>query len=1019
MGQGTSGASILGKVEDAHDRRIAGATVTLRDTSTGFARRTTSSENGNFFFENLAVGGPYEIKVIALGFSPVVTDGTLLHIGERAVVRIRMSETRAQSLRDVRVEGTSDLRNGGAGGPAYLIPAAAIRNLPLLNRDFTGLFGIAAQATGPSSLNVSGQHAKFNAIQVDGGSANDIFGINVTPGAVAGARVISLEALQEIQIAVAPFDVRQGGFSGGLINAVTRSGTNKYQGSTFISVTRPDLVGPDTASHVSDKFTSRQYGGTFGGPIIRNRLHFFTAIDLQSAQKPFVGQATSNPSIGIKDSTARRVQNIIRTNYGFDPGGPEAPDLHQPTANVFIKLSGQPSRRHSLELSQSWVDARTEELNRIVGSREAWQLSASGTTRFAHNRVTRFRATSVMGGLTNELMLSSTSLSYRSQSTNRTPIFLVQADVLNSFVAAGSSRGAQDTRTDQKIVEFTDNLTWNRDNHVLTFGTQNQLLHFRDNFFLGSWGTWTFGSVDSLARGVPSQYEVALPVRSGGPFADYRVTIISGYAQDRWNPTQRLSLTAGLRTDIPYSNAPVINPALAANARLGNIDTSRFPSGNGLVSARLGFTFDLGSSGSAQLRGGIGSFTGRPPFAWLSGAFVNTGLEQSLLICRSREGIPAATADITSLPTQCLQSQPSAGAVPTINSVDPNFRFQQSVKHVLGFDRRFAGGMKSSIDIILTRTRNSLLVDDINLQAPSVNSEGRAMYGSLGSTGISSPKRIDAAFGPVFLFHNRTAEKSISISGTLNKAWTSGAHVDVGYNWSRTQDVMSVVANNAILLFQRSPIDGTIADRRLGISNRDIPHNLVASSTIPLRWGFAISPYLRARSGTPFAYVVTGDANGDGTTPNDLVYVPRDQSDITLADPSTYAALDNFIASEPCLRSQKGRILSRNSCRNPAVFNLDMRVAKSFQARRINNVELIADIFNLPNLLSGKWGLIRETSPGESKSGLLTVSGWDAATNRARYSIAKLNGKPLLPGREGVVIDASRWRIQIGGRYSF
>ena len=197
-----------------------------------------------------------------------------------------------------------------------------------------------------------------------------------------------------------------------------------------------------------------------------------------------------------------------------------------------------------------------------------------------------------------------------------------------------------------------------------------------------------------------------------------------------------------------------------------------------------------------MLRGGVGGFAGRPPFAWLTGAYVNTGQEQTFLTCTTAQGVPAPTTDITHLPTRCTGSQP-APPLPTINYVVPDFRFQQAIKYVLGMDHDFGGGLTTSLDVIHTRTRNSLVVGDVNLVERGVNAEGRMMYGASNTASIHSTRLDSTSFGPVFRYENRTADRSTAVTATLEKRWSSGGELDVGYNWSRTEDVMSLSGNTA------------------------------------------------------------------------------------------------------------------------------------------------------------------------------------------------------------------------------
>jgi hypothetical protein len=554
---------------------------------------------------------------------------------------------------------------------------------------------------------------------------------------------------------------------------------------------------------------------------------------------------------------------------------------------------------------------------------------------------------------------------------------------------------------------------------LLTLGTENQIVHVRDNFFLGSWGVWTFGSVDALALGQPSRYEVALPLRPGGPLADYTARLLSGYVQDRWMATDQLTLTAGLRFDQPLFGAPERNPALASDAALGNIDTGDFPSGNTLVSPRLGFSFRPGDQSSTMLRGGIGAFAARPPLAWLTGAYSNTGLEQTLLVCNPADGVPSPTSDISQLPTRCATAQPNSSAVPSITYFERNFRFPQAIKFVAGIDHDFGAGLFGSIDFIHTRTRNHLIVDDVNLLETGSDAEGRVMYGTITATGASRPTRKDSTnFGRVFRFENRTADRSSAVTAVARKIWGPGRQFEVGYNWSRTSDVMSLAGFNGLLMFQNNPIDGSVANRRLGRSARDVPHNLIATAILPAGFGATASFFFRVRSGTPYAPVVTGDANADGTPSNDLAYIPRDSLDISLRNPAAYGDLDRFIQSEPCLREQRGRIVHRNSCRNPSVRNLDGRISREWVVRGGRGVELSADFFNMGNMVNRRWGLVRETS-GREELGLLAITGWDAAANRPSYTVPTLSGQPALPSRNAIVTDASRWRTQVEARYNF
>ena len=1022
--QGVAGAALQGTVTTASGAPLPDARVSLVDSSTGRRWNTMSSGHGSFSFESVPAGGPYTLEARALGFTPGATPGIVLHLGDRLTRRVVLAEA-VQNLASILVR-ESVSRDAGAGGPVHDVPGEAVRSLPLLKRDFVGLLVMAPQATGSPSISINGQSPRLNAIQVDGGSASDYLGLNVTPGASVGARALSLEALQELRILIAPFDVRQGGFSGGLINAVTRSGTNQFRGATFMSIGRNELVGADTAGKASNPFTTLQYGFSAGGPIIRDRLHYFVVADLQSQQTPAVGLSVSDSAVGASDSIASRITRVLRDRYNVDPGSAEVPVLQQPNGTLFMKLSWQPASAHLIELTNNFTDARSDALLRgpSTPSRDGWQLSHSGSQTHVRNVTTRVKATSTFGAVSNELITSMATANSDFTSTTRTPLFLIGNTAGQYALAAGSTKNAQDISTNQRIIELTDNLTWSRGDHVFTIGGQSQFLRMFDNFFLGKWGTWTFASAAALEQGVAQRYDIAFPLpgRPEGPLVDYAPHQLAGYAQDRWNVTPNLTLTAGMRADAPFFGGPPANPALLENAALGRIDTHRLPSGNGVISPRLGFAYDMGHDRAWLLRGGIGGFAGHAPYLYVNGAYANTGQEQASLTCKDAAA-PPPTADINHLPTRCVNSPGAKPPKPSVTLFDPDFRFQQAVKFDLGMEHDVGNGVTASVDVIHTRTRNTPFMQDVNLAEMGTNAEGRVMYGRITNKNSGfevNPARLDdAAFGPVYRFENRSEDRSSSLTLELQKHWPSGL-LQVGYNWSRSYDVMSMAGNVGPNIMAVNPIDGTMSSRNLRRSARDIPHNLVVTALAPLAFGVSASAFFRARSGTPYSYVysapvgnvIAGDANADGFN-NDLVYVPRDSQDVTLSDPATYGALDAFIAGESCLNEQRGRIMARNSCRNPAVFVLDTRFAKRLGVMSAHGAEIGVDVFNLPNLLRSNWGITRETAAAEG-IGVLSVAGWDEVAGRPRYSVLK-----TLPARSRAVPDVSRWRMQLSARLDF
>jgi hypothetical protein len=398
---------------------------------------------------------------------------------------------------------------------------------------------------------------------------------------------------------------------------------------------------------------------------------------------------------------------------------------------------------------------------------------------------------------------------------------------------------------------------------------------------------------------------------------------------------------------------------------------------------------------------------------WPTNAFANTGEDQRLIVCTRAEGVPAPVADITKLPDACTGGATRNQGRPAVAYFDRDFRFQQAVKYALGVDRSLTGGWNISADASYTVTRDHVTLRDRNLVNRGTSSEGRTMYGSITTAGEPRPTRVDSAsFGPVYEFANATRDWSEAVTLLVRRDWQAGGMIQAGYTWSRTRDAMSMLGFSGNVIFRNNTVDGSLERRRMSRSNRDIPHNLTAAAVVPARWGLTGSLFLRARSGAPYGFTVNGDANADGAPRNDLAYIPAAPGDIDLGDPGSYAALDSLIERVPCLRSQRGMIMRRNSCRNPAVATLDGRLTKKLGLRGARRIELSADVFNLPNLINRDWGIVRETTPREDMP-LVVLIGWNPATNRPRYAV------PQLPRVDQEVSDASRWRAQLGARYEF
>ena len=1066
--QGVTSAAVVGRVTDDANSAVPSATLTLANPSTGARYGARSAEGGRFFFENVQVGGPYSLQVRAFGFEAGGVPDIWLRLGQRLVQDVALKRA-AVEVAGVTVTGEANsLVSASRTGAQTFVSDSIIRRLPTLSRNFTDFIVTVPQVVtaGVPGATLGGQNNRFNNIQIDGGVNNDVFGLAAsgTPGGQANAHPISIEAVREYQVLLAPFDIRQGSFAGGLINAVTKSGTNAFHGSAFGFNQNETFVGKDTAHVKASDFTQSQYGATLSGPIIRDRLHFFASVDVQHREAPFVGQQIgSDPTggndsigVGITQRTADTVATILRNVYGFDPGTWGAPTQGNPDRNVFGKLTGQLGTNSQLEVSYNFVAANQDVLIRnstATGFRDGYQLSNSGYNFRTKTHTGRGKWTTTIGNYSNELLVGYQRIRDKRFLPNTVPLIFVAGDRGGTSVAAGADRFSQANSLDQDIYEVTDNLTFARGSHLITLGTHNEFFHFFNVFFPASIGVWSFANPGALLAGNASRFERALALRPEGPNADFHVRQFGFYVQDRVTPRRGLSVTAGLRVDVPAMDKPSSNPTLPSSVLA--VNTGDFPSGNALWSPRLGFNYDLRGDRSTVLRGGVGIFSGRPPYVWISNAFGNTGLEQATLICDGAftgtggttlgDTVPAFRIDPSNQPQSCGSEGPgSVGAAATAPSIvyfDSDFKFPQNLKIAIGADHQLPWGMVGTFDFLYTKSINQFYITDVNLQGPIAawsGEAGRPLYGTIsagtGTAGsaTATPARLTptsgaGGFRDVLRHENRSDDRSFSVTGQLQKRFSDGVEFGVGYTYSHTEDLFSLTSSIASSNYRFTTLDGTIASRNLRTSVFDIPHKITASGTMDVRWGVQLSLIYVGQSGSPYSYVVSNDVNADGFPGNDQVYVPRNRADISLdgngsgsaqggigsvaQQDSAYAVLDARINSEDCLREHRGTLLPRNSCRNPWMNFVNARLAKLFQTVRGQSIEVAADLFNVLNVLNGDWGLIRQTS-GFEEANLLTRTGFDSVNQRGIYALS-------VPPREQVQTNSSRWRLQLGVKYTF
>ncbi|HEV8357846.1 MAG TPA: TonB-dependent receptor [Gemmatimonadales bacterium] len=843
--QGVAGAALRGTVTGLDSTPLAQAQVEVTNLSNGARWLAVTGAGGHFFVENLTVGGPYRLVAESIGFLPDTTGGILLGLGQRLVLTFRLRPVAAQ-LPTIVVQAGEDPRiNPGRTGPADAISGDLLNRLPARQRDFTILALVSPQVTlSPTGgLSFGGQLDRLNGLQIDGATNNDLFGgQNLAPnpgstGSLTNARSLPPEAVAELQVLSAPYDVRFGNFAGGLINTVTRSGTNRFEGSAFGYFQNRGLSGADLQGSKGPARVENEAGFTVGGPLLRNRLAFFAAGSVQRRVQAEPGVVIGTDATGGADSAGIgltyasyiRFRDILKNTYGVDAGGIELPDIHNPAENLFGKITTQLGVNSRLELSHNYVHASANG-NAPHVPYGGYRLSSADVIERSTTQATRLTWNAGWKGrLSNELTLG--RLQEKDMCEPNALFARIVASADQGAFIAGSQAACAGAFQIQRILEVTNNLTWSVGPHQITLGTHDEFIHLPgvrrfDNFQEVS--NWTFSSLDSLEQGLARTFTRTMrsPERAGGPLSDLRVNQFGFYAQDAWAVTSRLTMTGGIRVDIPFmSSAPTHNAAL--QTALG-VDNSRTPSGNALWSPRLGFNWELGARGQSFLRGGVGLFAGRPAYKWFNAVYVNTGLERVTLSC-SGSAVPPFTPILAEQPTSCGSGPAPAALLAGVSVFEPNFRFPRYLKVSLGMDHRLPWDMVASADILYTRGMNQFYLDDLNLQGPAGTASGEAgriLYGRFDADGTAIPDRKTAAFGQAIQIRNAHGDRTLALSGQLQKRFGSG-EVRLGYTHTSTSDRLSASEEALSFDLAFTPLEGTLQDRRIATSLSSVPHKLV------------------------------------------------------------------------------------------------------------------------------------------------------------------------------------------------
>lgn len=1089
--QGITTGAISGTITSTQGMTgVEGAQIQVVNTATGYSTGSLSRANGVYMVQGLEVGGPYVVRVRLIGYQPAEQGGVTVTLGRATRVDFSLTP-QAVTLGAVVTTAEANAADFSPSrqGVGTSVGDTIIRRLPTLQRDFLDLVKLTPQVVtntggGPSA---AGSDYRSNNFTVDGANQNDRFNLTSsggTPGGGTGGRVMSQEAVKEFQVLMSPTDVRYGNFRGMLINAVTKTGTNDLQGGAIYMFRTPGMA-RDVEQIRTSGFEIKQYGFHLGGPIIKDKLHFFIAPEWQQRTDPTTGPSIDEATNTVGTSTVRvsldsiaRIASILAPR--FDVGSAGAFPRGNPLTNLMGRLDWSINEANRLTFRVLDNTAEQDEFFRNTAGLQSNVLQQSSGIRltshsFVRSSKNRSIATqlfsNLVNGMSNEFLMGYNTL----QDVRIVPVNVPEISVgvtpvggtsPSVAVTMGTERFSPGNDLRQKIFEISNNLSIPRGAHTFTVGARYEFTDIYNYFLSGAGnGAYTFDNIAALQAGTPRAY--AFSYANGGPIeGEFAAQQFTAYVQDLWSVGRNLSVTAGLRLDVPHiKDTPARNPNL--EAQTGAFRTDIRPRVRPLWSPRLGFNWDVTGMQTTQVRGNLGVFTGVTPLILISNSFSNTGLGGVTVGCTGAQ-TPAFTTDVSQLPRSCAgQPAPQPGRAGTVgvNVTDENFKYPQNFTTSLGFDHRLPGGFVVTFEGLYRKDINPIYTRDANLKGPRLvggeiytDRNGRVLYAdtiTVSNTGfvtvqngnqkfvrtIGSPS-VNFSEGAIMLT-NAKAGHNYSMTGQLRKRFSRAFEATTAYTYMQARDVQSITSDRAISIWrfgrQHAGLENDPNDAQ--VSNFQRPHRVIAFGTWTAPWRrFAtdISFYFEGVSGSAIVYTTNADINGDGVGGNDPIYVPRDATDPNeirigtgtgtgfALNAESAAALERFIELQPCLNEQRGQIMRRNSCQGPFQKRMDFSLRQTLPEIGGQRLTMQFDVFNFLNLLNKEWGQNEFPTLGTFNNlALLQVAGRSGSLGAGQWNYnmapAALNGinNNDSPWSLNPNSPSNNYQMQLTLRYAF
>lgn len=1056
----TSG--INGLITDNLKESLIGASVQAVHIPSGTTYGTITNTDGRFSLQGMRTGGPYTIEISYIGYKTSRYEGINLSLGDNYVLNVQMSED-SGLLDEVVVVANKSKFSGTKTGASTNINNRQINALPSVSRSLSDITKLSPYAG--SSNSFGGRDGRMNNITIDGANFNNNFGLSSTP-MPGGGSPISLDAIEELQINIAPFDVRQANFTGAGINAITKSGTNTFKGTAYAYFRNENMRGNYIDGQnlgERQQEAHRTYGFTVGGPIVKNKLFFFVNGEFDQEPRPIFKWRVSEDGIGSDADLITRVTaadmeafaSILRNQYGYEPGSYTDYNAGTFTNKMLARIDWNINTNNKLTVRYNYTKNKyTNPTSQSMpnktthGHYSSYSLPFRNSCYDMNNLVHSLTAelNSNFGGkMSNQILSTFTKISdERGSDSSLFPMVDILKDG-DMFMTAGYELFTYNNAVKNNIWTLTDNFTLNLEKHAITAGISYEHQYVGNSFMSYGLGYYRYDSLDDFKNGAaPSLY--ALTYGYGGedkPIAELSFGQYSAYIQDLWSVNKNVKLTTGLRIDIPTYLNDLEQNTVVYEMNFANgtkIDTSKWPGTKVLFSPRFGFNWDVLGDSRLKIRGGTGLFTGRMPFVFFTNMPTNSGMLQNTvtisdpnLLSQLAGGVRQKEEVMQIFPNEFPQTAVQR-APGTVAGIDPDFKLPQVWKSTLAADIKLPlpfnanltleGLYAKNLNAVLQQNVNVISLDDPKMKRFS-GPDNRYLYPG------QRDSRIYPEMDGAYMLTNTNKGYSYNVNATLNLNPIENLNTMIAYTYTGSKEISGNPGAQPYELWQNTPTVNGGNHLVLRNSQYLTPHRVMAavSYRIPYANHFATSISLFYTGYNPgnYSYMYNGDMNQDGIN-NDLIYIPKSKDELTFIDKNGFTATEQadafwaYINQDSYLSKHKGEYAQAYSARYPWVNQVDLKIIQDFYIKTkktTNTLQISLDVFNVGNLLKDTWGI----SKVPVNSGRILKYEGITADNVPTYSMyyTTENGKNVLPTNTFSYLKDSSdcWQIQIGIRYLF